>query len=77
MQWLKENLSMNSSNAGRETLLSDTLQLWNPKHHNLIWIIWYFTAKKLFSDVLIKQADTKAKELKAIMLPVNFFDTEV
>ena len=27
MQWLKEKLSINSSNGGRETLLSDTLQL--------------------------------------------------
>ena len=30
IQWLKEKLSMKSSNAGRETLLSDSLQLWNP-----------------------------------------------
>ena len=29
IQWLKEKLSMKSSNAGRETLLSDSLQLWN------------------------------------------------
>ena len=29
------------------------------------------TTKKAFSDVLIKQADTKAKEFKIIMLPVN------
>ena len=35
------------------------------------------TTKKTFSDILIKQADTKAKELKTIMLPVNCFDTEV
>ena len=29
------------------------------------------TTKKAFSDVLIKQADTKAKEFKTIMSPVN------
>ena len=57
---------MKSSNAGRGDI-----------------IIWYFTVmkygttKKTFTDVLIKQADTKAKEFKTIMLPVNCFDTEL
>ena len=48
------------------------------KHHYLIlysYEVWH--NNKNFTDVLIKQADTKAKELKTIMLPVNCFDTEL
>ena len=45
-------------------------------------IIWYFTVMKYgttktFTDVLIKQADTKTEEFKTIMLPVNCFDIEL
>ena len=48
------------------------------KHYYLIlysYEVWH--NKKTFTDVLIKQAGTKAKEFKAIMLPVNWFDTEL
>ena len=48
------------------------------KHYYLILYSYEIRHnKKTFFDVLIKQADAKAKELKTIMLPVNFFDTEV
>ena len=43
----------------------------------LYTVMKYGTTKKTFSDVLIKQADTKAKEFKTIMSPINCFDTEV
>ena len=42
------------------------------KHYYLIlysYEVWH--NKKTFTDVLIKQADTKAKEFKTIMSPVN------
>ena len=48
------------------------------KHYYLIlysYEVWH--NKKTFTDVLIKQTDTKAKEFKTIMLPVNWFDTEL
>ena len=47
------------------------------KHYLILYGYEVWHNKKTFSDVLIKQADTKAKEFKTIMLPVNYFDTEV
>ena len=65
MQWLKK-LSMKSSNAGGRG-----------KHYYLILHSYEVCHnKKTFTDVLIKQADTKVKEFKTILLPVNCFDTE-
>ena len=48
------------------------------KHYYLIlysYEVWH--NKQTFTDVLIKQADTKVKEFKTIILPVNCFDTEL